>query len=241
MIRTKTLFTAVTTALALAMVAGHLPQAAGQEPVPPYRLLRVEEDWVGLIRTPDDATSAPQIVNVISPRSTLDGVFGMVEVNHSSFPTFNDGGFQVQGWAGNTLAASGGSSVNSALVSQYDRLEYTVVMTRETNGISFHVENGRSRTWGEFGGPETRCTVLTEWPTLRYYSPEVSVEHTNVNLGAHRVEVLYLRETRCHYGDGSVVTDGTMRVIHRFRDLVQEVSLAEYDQNPQYYNINITE
>jgi len=206
----------------------------------PY-IVRIEEDWVALIRTPDTATSAPQILNVISPQESMNGAFGMVELNHASFPGFQEGGLQVQGWLGETMAGVAYSSESRKLHHSYDRLEYTVAMTRSEQSLTFELLNGRSRTWGKFatGGIQTQIAVSDA--SLENYNPAFSVANTNVNVGAHRVDVLYQRETRYFLSDGTTITDNTMRVIHRYNELVQYVSIEDYDANEEYYNIAITE
>jgi hypothetical protein len=221
-----------------------LPMVGAQDlpgaPEPP-QITRVEEDWVALIRLPDDITSAPQILNVISPDRSLSGAFGMVELNHASFPDFQEGGLQLQSWQGETMSGVAYSSETRKLFHDYDRLEYTVAMETDGTTLTFELINGRSRTWGWFARSGINTQVPLPGATLANYDPTFSVEKTNVNVGAHRVDVLYLRQVRYHYDDGSTTTDDTMRVIHRFRDLVEDVSLADYDANPDYYNIDITE
>ena len=48
-------------------------------------------------------------------------------------------------------------------------------------------------------------------------------------------------ETRYYSEDGLQHTDEEDRIIHRFHELVQFVSLDDYEANQDEYNIDITE
>ena len=213
--------------------------ALGQ--APGSTLVRVEEDWVALISGPDTSTSSPQIMNFISPLKTADGIFGLVQVNHRGAPDFRSGGVQVQGWIGTSLVGYGEDTRSATLNRSSDNLRYTVAMEKTASGIKFQLLNGRSRTWGRFATTPVSVTVTVAEPSLNDYSPEFSVANTNVNLGAHRVDLLYMNTSRFTYSDGQTVTDTTDRVIHRYQLSVGDVSLTEYEANPEDYNIDITE
>ena len=58
--------------------AGELTTATGT--IDQSAILRIEEDWIAYVSNPDAATAAPQIVNVISPTQSTDGVFGMIRL-----------------------------------------------------------------------------------------------------------------------------------------------------------------
>ncbi len=208
---------------------------------PGRTLVRVEEDWVALIGEPDMATSSPQIMNFISPIQSTEGIFGLVQVNHRGAPEFHDGGLQVQGWVGSWMSGSLNANKFSKLNRNADNLRYTVAMEKVSNGIKFQLLNGRSRSWGKFAQTPVSVVVTVDEPSLEDYSPEFSVANTNVNLGAHRVEMLYLTATRFKYSDDSTVTDNTDRVIHRYQLNVSDIPLTEYEQNPDDYNTEITE
>lgn len=204
-------------------------------------LVRVEEDWVALIAEPDAGTSSPQILNFISPLQSTSGVFGLVQVNHRGAPQFQGGGLQVQGWVGSWLSGATQDTKTAILYRNSDRLRYTVAMQVVSNGIRFELLNGRSRTWGRFAQTPVAVTVSVNNPTLEHYSPDFSVANSVVNLGAHRVDLLYLTTSRRIYSDGEVITDGTDRANHRYQLRVEDVSLTAYEQNPDEYNVDITE
>ncbi|MEO2015769.1 MAG: hypothetical protein ABGZ53_15515 [Fuerstiella sp.] len=202
---------------------------------------RVEEDWVAYIRNPDDSVGAPQIANVISPIPSTSGAFGMVELNHRSQPTFQDGGYQVQSWIGEYNNSVVFSEETNLLIRDYDKLEYTVGIELSGDNLEFFLKDGKSRTWGRFARDGIHADTPADGVTLADYDPQFSVDNTTINVGSHRVELLYQRETRYYSSDGLELTDSTPRVIHRFSDLIQYVSLEDYEQNEAYYNIEITE
>jgi hypothetical protein len=107
--------------------------------------------------------------------------------------------------------------------------------------LVFALKNGRSRTWGKFALDGVTASAPACGITLAEYDPQFSVDNTTINVGAHRVALMYQKETRYYSADGLEVTDTTSRVIHRFKEVVQFVSLAEYEQNADYFNIEITE
>lgn len=221
--------------LVLALTDSALGQTLGSS------LERVEEDWVALLAEPESATTSPQIMNFISPNQSTSEIFGLVQVNHRGAPEFSGGGLQVQGWVGSSLMNTANASRTEVLNRNADAVRYTVAMQKVSQGIRFELLNGRSRTWGQFATTPVSATVPVNEPSLADYSPDFSVANTTVNLGAHRIDLLYLTATRLTYSDGMTVTDTTDRVIHRYQLNVEDVSLAEYEQNPEEYNFLITE
>lgn len=205
------------------------------------RLIRVEEDWVALIAEPDPSTSSPQILNVISPSQSTSGVFGLIQVNHRDQPVFNEGGLQVQVHRGASLLGTAQADRTATLSRSSDSLRYTVAMELTENGVRFELLKGASRTWGRFAQTPVTVTVSDETSTLEHYSPEFSTENTCVNLGAHRVELLYLNTTRYTFDNGDVETDTTDRVLHRYQLKVEDVTRAAYEANPDDYTMDITE
>lgn len=206
----------------------------------PTAIVRVEEDWIAYIRNPDQTVGAPQIVNVISANQSTDGVFGMVELNHQSKPQFRSGGFQVQTWIGETNHAMVFSEEVGALRNSYDKMTYTVGLSLSSDEFQVSISNGRSRTWGKFARTPLVATAPRGSLTMADYSPQFSVDNTTVNVGAHRVELIYQQRVRYYSADGLVHTDETPRVIHRYQEVVQYVSLEDYEQNLSEFNIDIT-
>ena len=202
---------------------------------------RIEEDWVVYVRNPDKETGAPQIAHVISPLQSTDRIFGMVEINHQSQPRFQVGGIQVQTWLDDDYADLAYSDQNSPLNADFEKLTYTVGMQQNDGAISVFVQNGQSRSWGEFAQTPIAAKTPKTDLDLSDYSPEFSVANTTVNHGAHRVVLMYLRRVRYFSDDKLKFTDSKPQVLHRFRRVVEFVSLEEYEKKLQEFNIEITE
>ncbi len=204
-------------------------------------LIRVEEDWVGLVGEPDTGISSPQILNVISPNANLNGAFGLVQLNHRGSPDFVAGGQQVQGWIGDTQTSYMSGTKTAQLYRISDNIRYTVAMEKVATGIRFETYGGRSRTWGRFNSTPISVTVQTTDNNLDGYSTAFSTSNTTVNLGAHRIATLYITATRLHYSDGNVVTDLTDRFTHSYQLAIEDVPVDTYEANPEDYEVDITE
>lgn len=222
---------------ALLAVALAVPGVAGEDPT----ITRVEEDWVVFIRNPDADAGAPQITNILAPTPSLEATFGLIELNHRSAPNFAGGGYQVQSWVGETLSQYRESVENASFRNQYDRLTYTVTMETTADSYVFGIKDGKSRSWGRFATTELTSSAPAESLSLAEYDPQFSVDSTSINVGAHRVELMYQRTVRYYAGDTLVREDDTPRIIHRFQEVVQFVSLDEYENNTEYFNISIAD
>jgi hypothetical protein len=222
-----------------AMLICLLSQTASAQSSP--TLVRVEEDWILLVDEPDSALASPQILNVISPKQNLDGIFGMVQLNHRSDPNFYAGGQQVQTWVGPSLMGYASGTKTAVLNRTADRITYTVSMEQVSTGIRFQLKNGRSRTWGRFAWTPVSVTVPTTEKDLSAYTPEFSTTNTTVVLGAHRITSFYIDTTRKVHSDGSIVTDTTDRFTHRYQLSIEDVAIEEYQANPEDYEVDIAE
>ena len=226
--------------LFFALAAG-VTSGADPSPEASPEIIRVEEDWIVYVTNPDSLTGAPQIANVIAPRSSTDGTFGIVELNHGSQPNFSSGGVQVQSWSGEQPVSTAPADETGVLAIAYDKLVYTVAMELSGDEIRFTLKDGKSRTWGHFARQGVSAAAPKNDLTLQDYDPQFSVDNTSINVGAHRVDLMYQKETRYYSAAGLERRDTTPRVLHRFREVVQFVSLEEYEQNQDYFNIEITE
>jgi hypothetical protein len=122
-----------------------------------------------------------------------------------------------------------------------DSIRYTIAMSSVPQGISFELSRGRSRTWGRFCTIPVSVTVNTSENSINAYSPDNSIAATTVALGSHRLSALYITATRRIYSDGSIVTDGTDRFVHRYQNLIDDVPPEVYEQNPDDYEVDNTE
>jgi hypothetical protein len=214
---------------------------SGSETTGGPTLVKVEEDWVALVGQPETPICSPQITNIISPDQSLAGVFGLLQVNHRSSTSFLEGGLQVQGWVDQSLIGNSNVSRTAKLYRSADNLRYTVTMEAVSGGVRFGVQNGRSRTWGRFADTPVTTTVPLSDVSLADYSPDFSLANTQVNLGAHRIDIIYINNIRKTFSDGTTETDSTDRVLHRYQLSVADVPIDVYEANPDDYNQDITE
>lgn len=235
------LFLGLAACIMLSVTAAAQESESGSSPFDPATIVKVEEDWIVYVQNPDAELGAPQIVNVLAPTPSTETVFGMIELNHQSQPSFRKGGIQVQSWVGGQWNDLGYSDAVVVLNHTYDKLTYTVGMSRADQKFKFYVRDGRSKTWGKFAETPISAEVPDYQLDLSTYDPQYSVDNTAISVGAHRVVLMYQREVRYYTEDGLEYTDETDRVIHRFQDVVQFVSLEEYEQNLSQFNIEITE
>lgn len=208
---------------------------------PATTLIRIEEDWVALVDEPDVNISSPQICNIISPTRSLNGPVGQIQINHRGYPSFEEGGLQVQGLVGGETVSAMSSGRTAVLARSSDNLRYTVTLELAEEGYVFGIRNVRSRTWGSFASRGIRTSVHCDDTTLDAYSPDVSIENSVVNLGAHRIKIHYITAIRRTYQDGHTETDETDRISHRYQLNVEDVPLDLYEAHPEDYNTDITE
>lgn len=213
------------------------PVTVPEEDTPPPKLIRVEEDWVALVRNPDDKIASPQVLICLTPDGTFEADYALLELNHASQPDWLAGGIQLQGWKGDVNTSILNAPTEAVLARYYDKILLTTVIAIGDGHTEFAIKNGRSRTWGKFTNV---WPVSVKVPSLRSdlsgYTREASVKNTHVTHGAHRVEMMYQRKVRYYYSDGTSKTDDTYRVLHRYQSLVEEMTLAEWEASKTEYN-----
>jgi len=189
-----------------------LPTSPGDTPI-----VRVEEDWVIEIGTPDPADHAPQIVGVISPRNDLEGVHAVLELNHVTQPSYVAGGMQLQRWYGPDILDYRFHPSDNLLATENEVIRYTMVMRISNGRLRFSVTNGSSQTWGAFGSYRQLYTsVPTQASDLTGYSPLTSIQHSRVGYASHRVKKYALKEVRYYSATGLVAVDPTERNVHQY-------------------------
>lgn len=187
--------------------------AMGQEPGP--AIVRVEEDWVVEIGTPDPEGNAPQIINAMSSTDQLADVHAVFELNHSTLPEYSAGGYQIQCWSGDELLDYRYKPRYQVCATEGENIRYTMSMRIVDGRVEFEAKNGNSTTWGEFGRVGyLRASANTTQASFSRYSPEVSVQNSYVGFAAHRVKKFSLKEVRYYSSGGLVSKDTSERVVH---------------------------
>jgi len=179
-----------------------------------FKVVRVEEDWELVVSAPDLEHAGPQITCVISPTAQLDGVYSVLEINQQTLPEYAPGGLQLQLWEGETPLSDGHFPNCALLAYPGETITWTQCMQLRDGLLQFEVLNGRSLSWGDFGGQGyLKTTVQSSLEDLNAYQPQVSVANSGVPYGGNRVESLVLKRVRYYTADGRVFEDSTPRVV----------------------------
>lgn len=177
-------------------------------------IVRVEEDWVVEINTPDPDGHTPQIINTMSIGPTLEWSHALFELNHSTMPSYNAGGMQLQLWRGDDFVGYSSPPQDALLSVTGEQVKYTLSMKVNDGRVEFEVKNGQSDTWGSFGTGNVKVSRQTIFTSAWGYDPAVSVANSRVAYAAHRVRKFALKEIRYYSASGLVSTDSTERVVH---------------------------
>lgn len=200
------------------------------------KLVRVEEDWMVLIQETDRDATSPQVNNVISFGSSQSSLYGMIELNHGTSPSFRSGGIQVQARNDETVINQTSWREGYTLNEDYDRLEYTVTLFHQNSSTYVGVKNIRSKTFGDSGSTEIRAQVTSWEKSLTDYRPDVSASASSVNVGAQRVATMCMPRVRYYYSNGDVETDETLRFAERYRTSESPVNLEEFSSTVSLSN-----
>jgi hypothetical protein len=209
----RTMLTAIAFAVSAALFGppNTTLQADDDEP----NIVRVEEDWVVEIGVPDPNIDAPQIVNVISPRSDLANSYAVFELNHATLPEYAPGGMQLQTWNSDWLLSYRNFPSASCLMLDSEVITYTMSMSVNDGLLQFEVINGDSTTWGNFGGEGyLKANLTSSLSNLSGYSPLTSTKYSQIGFASHQVKKFALKEVRYYSAAGLVTTDTTERLVN---------------------------
>lgn len=168
------------------------------------QVVSVEEHWELRVTQPDTDRSAPQTTMVISPTSNISGLHFLVTLNHATVPEYSAGGVQVQQWDGEDLVQSRSTHSGATLDEFEEQITWTQRMTLQDGQLTFQVSDGRSNTWGDFGGDDLTLSVSTSLSKLNSYRPGTSLTESQVNYAENRVESLTLKKLVWVTEDGEV-------------------------------------
>lgn len=181
-------------------------------------VVRVEEDWKLVLNEPDSDVSAPQFHSIMSPYGHLSQAYAQVYWNYRELPDFNAGGLQVQGWYGEESVDLKTVSEDS-LSRDAEAITWTQRLELEGGKVKFSVVNGRSSSWGNFGGNATKVAMPGSLSDLGQYSASVSKANSWITYGANRVNSLVILRVRKYAANGSLLsTDDTPKIVYQYQD-----------------------
>jgi hypothetical protein len=183
-------------------------------------VVRVEEDWVIEMRSPDPSGHAPQIINAMSSTPDLGDMHAVFELNHRTLPDYSAGGMQLQIWSHQTNLVHRPGPKSSRLNIEGEVIRYTMSMKMQEATLEFEVKNGSSSSWGAFGSEGyLKANVAATQSNLTGYSPTVSVAKSRIGYAGHRVKKFALKEVRYYAADGTLLAkDATERIVHQHED-----------------------
>jgi hypothetical protein len=209
----QTLKAGITTLLSLVMLFFTAGIATAAD------IVRVEEDWKVEVGTPDVDTEAPQIVTVIGPQNSTDGLYAVFEMNHNTLPDYQAGGLQLQAWQGEANLDFHSFPDQSRMNNSNEVVTFTMSMNLNAGNLVFEVVNGDSTTWGHFGGQGyLKSTVATELDNLNSYAATMSIANSRVGYASHRVKKFVRTAVRTYSAQGLISEDKTEQVVHQYTE-----------------------
>jgi hypothetical protein len=167
------------------------------------KVVQVEEQWELSIGVPDTGLSAPQATMVMSPTGNLDSTYFLFTLNCRNFPSYEQGGVQVQRWEGDSVATSGTGSVGETLNQSEDTVTWTQRVSLHDGEITFEVVDGSCDSWGHFGNDAAlTLTSETSLHSLNAYKPAISLTESQIGYADNRVHSLTLKKLVWKTDDG---------------------------------------
>ncbi len=174
--------------------------AIGDEP----RILRVEEDWELVVSTPDPLQDSPQISTWMSPSDSMDNEHFGANFNHAQKNDYPGGGFQTRAFDGTAVIDARVNCIGVKLSSNNETLKWTQVMAIIDHELVFVIKDGKSQSWGDFGGQDSLVRFSSSVNDLKGYSPNKSVEWSGIGFASNRVALLKLAKVRYFTDQGQV-------------------------------------
>ena len=164
----------------------------------PPRIIRVEEDWELIVSTPDPNRDSPQISTWMSPTKSLGGDYFGVDINHAQRAGHAGGGLQTKRMNGSQLIDDRCENIGVKLQVEGETIRWTQLLAIIEQDVVFAVKNGKSRSWGDFGGPETLIRAPLLLANLNNYDPNLTCESSGVGYALNRVASLKLLRVRLY-------------------------------------------
>jgi hypothetical protein len=204
------------------------------------KIVRIEQDWrIVLFSTDSSPSCSPQFITGFH-LPNQDRLF-QITWNHVDFPSFVPGGFQVQGWEGNTLTTAD-TAVELPLSGVGTELTWTQIVstTGEDTGpadYALTVTNVSATGWRQ----KAFVTMKGNVPHLNDYKSQSCLDASAVIRGTNRVKWFGIVETRFYSDAGKLVSRDTSpktvfqqldRYSHfQFKQLDDAVTLTNVDES----------
>ncbi len=202
-------------AACLLLPSGTLTGATADDGGP--AIVRVEEDWQLVLNEPEVDLDAPQFHTTMSPYGGVDRDYAQVRWNYREQPDFEAGGLQVELWRGADALVRHGVG-DQSLSHDAETITWTQRLDAHDGWLRFQVLNGRSVSWGNFGGDGMAVSAPSNVPNLNAYSASASRFNSAITFGANRVNLLRIVEVRRYSAVGLVSTERSPFVVYPLPD-----------------------
>jgi hypothetical protein len=167
--------------------------------------VRIEQDWVLVVSSPDARRCSPQLFFELFPETGGEYSCQFL-VNYSDQPRFAAGGVQIQVWQNSTVLDGKDNNPNQAVLTANDEtVTFTLVMEIKGGQLNFSAINVSSTSWGDV----SRLAVNTSYSGNEFtnYNTDDTVSKSGILFGANRVTSLTLREVRKVDQSGTTETE----------------------------------
>jgi len=157
-------------------------------------IVRVEQDWVLVVSSPDARRCSPQLFFQMYPESGGDYCC-QVLLNYSDQPTFSAGGVQIQVWQNDTVLDGADNNPNQAvLTAENETVRFTLVMEIKGARLNFSAINVSTTSWGDI----SKLAVSTAYAPDSFdnYKTSDTIAKSGILLGSNRVTSLTLAQVR---------------------------------------------
>jgi hypothetical protein len=200
--RLSTLRRAVLTALAATALLFAAPPGQARHG---GSIVRIEQDWILVVSSPDSNRCSPQLYFQMFPESGGD-VCCQFLLNYNDQPTFSAGGVQIQVWQNDTVLDGADNNPNqSVLTGENETVTFTLVMEIRGSRLWYSAINVSSSSWGDV----SRLAVSTAYDPSSFasYKTDDTVAKSGILLGSNRVTALTLKAVRKIDLSGNVQTE----------------------------------
>jgi hypothetical protein len=157
-------------------------------------IVRIEQDWVLVVSTPDANRCSPQLFFQMYPESGGDYSCQFL-VNYNDQPRFAAGGVQIQVWQNSTVLDGKDNNPNqSVLTADNETVTFTLVMEIKGGQLNFSAINVSSTSWGDV--TKLAVNVPYDPDSFQNYKTSDTVKNSGILLGSNRVTSLTLNQVR---------------------------------------------
>jgi hypothetical protein len=168
-------------------------------------IVRIEQDWVLVVSSPDANRCSPQLFFQLYPESGGDYCCQLL-MNYSDQPTFAAGGIQIQVWQNNAVLDGQDNNPNQAVLqAANETVTFTLVMEIKGSQLHFSATNVSSTSWGDVSKLSVGVPYTPD--AFQTYTTDDTIAKSGILLGSNRVTSLTLNQVRLIDRSGTTTTE----------------------------------